>query len=79
MKPKGETSEVSGTCFSFFSVILILAVDVSGFGTRSTGKQRDSFPSTYAELEIHTKIDELDLDEREFLAPSVHVKSITQY
>lgn len=63
----------------FFSIILILAVDVSGVGTRSTGKQRDTFPSTHAELEIHTKIDELDLDEREFLFESIHVKSIIQY
>lgn len=54
----------------------MLAVDVSGFGTRSTGKQRDSFPPTHAELEIHTKIDELDLDEREFLVESVRGKSI---
>lgn len=79
MKPKGEISEVSWTPFSFFSVILILAVGVSEFGTRSTRKQRDSFLPTHAELEIHTKIDELDLDEREFLVENVHVKSIIQY
>lgn len=56
-----------------------MAVEVSGFGTRSAGKQRDSFPPTHTELEIHTKIDELDLDEREFLVESIHVKSIIQY
>lgn len=56
-----------------------MAVEVSGFGTRSAGKQRDSFPPTHTELEIQTKIGELDLDEKEFLIESIHVRSVIQY
>lgn len=67
------------TSLPFLSVVLILAAGSSGFGNRSTEKQRDSFSPTRAELEIHTKIDERDLDERELLAESVHVKSVIQY
>lgn len=73
VKPKGEISTLSWT-----SIILILAVDISGIGTETTGKQRDSFHATHAELEIQTKI-EVHLDEREFLVRSIHVKSIMQY
>lgn len=56
-----------------------MAVDLSGFGSRSKGKERDSFPPTHAKLGIHTKIDDLDLDEREFVVESIHFKSLIQY
>lgn len=79
MKPKGEISDVSRAGLSVCSGILILAVDVGGFGRRSKGRQGDSFAPTHAELETHSKTDKLDLDERGFLVGSVHVKSIVQY